>query len=166
MRIVIAAPASIDVSAMARDLAATEKARVIADPSRAACERYGFQTLYEMPLALQKQARRRLIADHIAGLKQNGSAVYDHSIFQWLADWMRWLWGDTPSEEWEAVLQEAAAAVPLYDRIEHVIDGPAAGYDGYRWLDARNGKQIERLMGQLYVDLGCADRVHHAGKRG
>jgi hypothetical protein len=166
MRLIIVAPPTIDISAIAKDLAAKEKATLVADPSRAACERYGFQTLYEMPVALQKQARRKLIADHIAALKKNGSAVYDHSIFQWLADWMRWLWGETPSEEWEAVLAEAASAIPLYDRIEHVTDGPAAGYDGYRWLDARNGQQIERLIRQLYVDLGCADRVHHAGKRG
>jgi hypothetical protein len=166
MRIVIAAPPTIDVSAMAKDLATKEKATLVADPSRGACERYGFQTLYEMPIALQKQARRKLIADHVASLRKNSSAVYDHSVFQWLADWMRWLWGETPSEEWEAVLAEATPAIALYDRIEHVAEGPAAGYDGYHWLDARNGKQIERLMRHLYADLGGADRVHHAGKRG
>ena len=166
MRIVIVAPPTIDVSGFARDLAAKEKATVVADPSRTACERYGFQTLYEMPLALQKAARRKLIADHIAALKKNGAAVYDHSVFQWLADWMRWLWSETPSEEWEAVLAEAAPAVPLYDRIEHLAEGPAAGYDGYRWLDARNGKQVERLIRHLYADLGCADRVQYASIRG
>jgi hypothetical protein len=166
MRLVIVAPPTIDVSALAKDLAAREKAILVPDPSRAACERYGFQTLYEMPLALQKQARRKLITDHIAALKKNGSAVYDHSIFQWLADWMRWLWSETPSEEWEAVLAEAVPAIPLYDRIEHVPAGPPAGYDGYRWLDARNGKQIDRLLRHLYEDLGCADRVQYAALRG
>ena len=165
MRLVIAAPPTIDVSAMAKDFAAREKATLIADPSRAACERYGYQTLYEMPLALQKQARRKLITDHIAALNKNKAAVFDHSVFQWLADWMRWLWGETPTEEWEAVLAEAKSAVPLYDKIEHVAEGPAAAYNGYTWLDQRNGQEIERLMRHLYVDFGCADRVHHGGRK-
>jgi hypothetical protein len=165
MRLVIAAPPTIDVSSIAQKLAERDKAVLIKDPSRAACDRYGFQTLYEMPLELQKAARRQLIADHVAALQGTKTAVFDHSIFQWLADWMRWLWGETPTEEWEAVLAEASAGVKLYDAIEHVSEGPAAGYNGYAWLDARNGKEIERLMRHLYVDLGCADRVRNAGGR-
>jgi hypothetical protein len=165
MRLVIAAPPTIDISALAKELAAKEKATLVTDPSRAACERYGFQTLYEMPRELQKQTRRRLIKEHIAVLQKGGSLVFDHSIFQWLADWMRWLWGETPTEEWEAVLAEASAGVKLYDAIEHVSKGPAAGYNGYTWLDQRNGQEIERLMRHLYVDLGCADRVRGAGDR-
>ena len=135
MRIVIVAPPTINVSAMAKDLAAKEKVALVTDPSRAACERYGFQTLYEMPLALQKKARRKLIADHIADLKKNGSAVYDHSVFQWLADWMRWLWSETPSEEWEAVLAEAGDVIlskaAIYAEAGEIFAGtqpkPAAG---------------------------------------
>jgi hypothetical protein len=165
MRLVIAAPPTIDVSAFAQGLADREKTRVIADPSRAACEKYGFQTLYEMPLDLQKTSRRRLIADHVAALEKSKSGVFDHSVIQWLADWMRWLWSETPTEEWESVLAQAQSAVKLYDVIEHVSEGPAAGYDGYRWLDARNGVQVERLMRHLYSDLGIADRVRHSGKR-
>jgi hypothetical protein len=159
MRLVIAAPPTIDVSAFAKQLAAREKATLITDPSRAACERYGYQTLYEMPLQLQKQARRKLITDHIAALQKGGSLVCDHSIFQWLADWMRWIWGETPTEEWEAVLAEATPAVKLYDAIEHVAEGPAASYNGYTWLDQRNGREIERLMRHLYADLGCVAKV-------
>jgi hypothetical protein len=165
MRLVIAAPPTIDVSKLAQDLAAKEKATLVTDPSRAACERYGYQTLYEMPLALQKQARRKLITDHIAALQKGGSMVCDHSIFQWLADWMRWIWGKTPTEEWEAVLAEAAPAVKLYDAIEHVAEGPAAGYNGYTWLDQRNGKEIERLMRHLYADLGCTEKVRFGGRK-
>ena len=165
MRLVIAAPPTIDVSALAKDLAAREKATLVTDPSRAACERYGYQTLYEMPVDLQKQTRRRLIVEHIATLQKSNAVVCDHSIFQWLADWMRWLWGATPTEEWEAVLAEASAGVKLYDAIQHVAEGPAASYNGYSWLDTRNGKEIERLMRHLYVDLGCADRVRGAGDR-
>jgi hypothetical protein len=164
MRLVISAPPTIDVSQLAKDLAAKEKATLVTDPSRAACERYGYQTLYEMPSALQKQARRKLITDHIAALQKGGALVCDHSIFQWLADWMRWLWGETPTEEWEAVLAEATPAVKLYDAIEHVSEGPAANYNGYTWLDKRNGNEIERLIRHLYVDLGCADRVRYSRK--
>src|SRR3954447_18729738 len=165
MRLVIAAPPTIDVSALAKELAAKHKATLVTDPSRAACERYGYQTLYEMPVELQKQTRRRLIAEHIATLQKGGSVVLDHSIFQWLADWMRWLWGQTPTEEWEVVFAEASAGVKLYDTIEHVSEGPAASYNGYSWLDQRNGREIERLMRHLYADLGCVDRVRHAGGR-
>jgi hypothetical protein len=164
MRLVIAAPPTIDVSELAKDLAAKDKATLITDPSRAACERYGYQTLYEMPIALQKQARRKLITDHIAALQKGGALVCDHSIFQWLADWMRWIWGETPTEEWEAVLAEAKPALKLYDRIEHISEGPAANYNGYTWLDKRNGAEIDRLMRHLYIDLGCADRVNFTGK--
>jgi hypothetical protein len=165
MRLVIAAPPTIDVSQLAKDLAAKGKATLVADPSRAACERYGYQTLYEMPIVLQKQTRRRLIAEHIAALQKGGSLVFDHSIFQWLADWMRWVWGDTPTEEWEAVLAEATPAIKLYDAIEHVSEGPAASYNGYSWLDKRNGNEIDRLMRHLYIDLGCAERVRFSGKQ-
>jgi len=164
MRLVIAAPPTIDVSKLAKDLAAKERATLVTDPSRAACERYGYQTLYEMPIDLQKQTRRKLIADHIAALQKGGSLVFDHSIFQWLADWMRWVWGETPTEEWEAVLAEAKPAIKLYDAIQHVSEGPAAGYNGYTWLDQRNGREIERLMRHLYDDLGCRDRVRFGGE--
>ena len=63
------------------------------------------------------------------------------------------------------MLAEASAGVKLYDAIQHVAEGPAASYNGYSWLDARNGKEIEQLMRHLYVDLGCADRVRGAGDR-
>jgi hypothetical protein len=166
MRLVIAAPPTIDVSKLAKDLAAKERATLVTDPSRAACERYGYQTLYEMPILQQKQARRLLITDHIAALQKGGSMVFDHSIFQWLADWMRWVWGQTPTEEWEAVLAEATPAIKFYDAIQHVTEGPAASYNGYTWLDKRNGQEIERLMRHLYTDLGCLDRVRFPALEG
>jgi hypothetical protein len=43
--------------------------------------------------------------------------------------------------------------------IHHVVAGPRAAYDAYRWLDARNAAQVERLMRALYRDFGCEARV-------
>src|SRR5450432_343159 len=153
MRHVICAPPAIDVSPFARTLAGG--GAIVADPSRALCERFGYQTLYEIPAALQKRLRRRLIGGHLEALQRNPDAVFDHSVLTWLADWMRWLWGETSTEEWESVLAEARTAVDLSDRIHHISDGPQAAYDGYRWLDARNSKQIEGILRGLYAQFGC-----------
>lgn len=158
MRQVISAPANIDVAAYAAKIAAG--APVIADPSRAMCERYGYQTLYEMPAALQKEVRRELIVAHGEALQRHADAVFDHSVFAWLADWMRWMWSHTPAEEWEGVLAAARPAIERSEAIHHVISGPRAAYDGYRWLDARNAVQVERLTRALYRDFGCEDRVN------
>jgi hypothetical protein len=160
MRQVISAPPTLDVSAFAARLAAG--GRIIADPTRAACERYGYQTLYEVPLGLQKELRRGLIRAHAEALQRDAGAVCDHSVFAWLADWMRWLWSHTPAEEWDAVLAEARPAVERSEVIHHVATGPAARYDGHRWLDAGNARQVERLMRSLYRELGCEDRVREA----
>ena len=154
MRQVISAPPTIDVSTFAARLGGA-----VADPSRQACERFGYQTLYEMPRALQKRVRRELIRAHAETLRQRPDAICDHSVFAWLADWMRWLWSDTPAEEWDAVLAEAGPAVERSELIHHVVDGPRAAYDGYRWLDAGNARQAERLMRGLYRDFGCEERV-------
>ena len=154
MRQVISAPPTIDVSTFA-----TKLGGAVPDPSRQACERFGYQTLYEMPRDLQKRVRRELIRAHAETLRQRPDAICDHSVFAWLADWMRWLWADTPAEEWDAVLAEAQPAIERSEVIHHVVDGPRAAYDGYRWLDAGNARQVERLMRGLYRDFGCEDRV-------
>jgi hypothetical protein len=160
MRQVISAPPTIDVSAFAKKLAGSSA--VIHDPSRALCERYGYQTLYEIPLELQKRLRLKLIADHAQALGVTGSVVCDHSVFAWLADWMRWIWGETKSAEWDAVLVAARPAIERSDVIHHVSAGPRAGYDGYRWLDSRNAAQVERLMRFIYDETGCRARVVEA----
>lgn len=157
MRQVISAPQAIDVSALCARLAAG--AAVVADPSRALCERYGYQTLYEVAPAEQKALRLELIRAHAQSLQASRDGLWDHSVFAWLADWMRWLWGETPSEEWEAVLAAARPAVEASEVIHHVVSGPRAAYDGYRWLDARNAAQAERLMRSLYRDFQCESRV-------
>lgn len=159
MRHIVSAPPHVDVSSIVEGLAKAHGLTIETDPSRKMCEAYGYQTIYEMPLDLQKRARRQLIETHIASLKKQDRLVCDHSIFTWLADWMRWLWSETPAEEWEAVLDLSRPAVALYGTIHHVADGKPAAYDGYRWLDRRNGVQIERLLRHLYVDFGCSDRV-------
>lgn len=157
MRHVISAPATIDVTALAARLAGG--AAVVRDPSRALCESYGYQTLYEIPQQLQKRLRREILRAHVEALRASPDAVCDHSVFAWLADWMRWLWSATPTEEWDSILAEAMPAIERSDSIHHVVDGPRAAYDGYRWLDRRNAAQAERLMRGLYREFGCEDRV-------
>lgn len=157
MRQVISAPPAFDVATLAGRLA--KGGKVVADPSRALCERYGFQTLYEVPAPLQKQVRRELIRTHAERLRKSADCVCDHSVFAFLADWMRWLWPETPTEEWEAVLVDAWPAVERSEKIHHVVAAPRADYDGYRWLDAGNAKQVEKLMRGLYRDFGCEARV-------
>jgi hypothetical protein len=157
MRQVISAAPSIDVSGFAAKVAG--QGGVIADPSRRACERFGYQTLYEVPATLQKRIRRDLIRAHAESLRDNRDAICDHSVFVWLADWMRWLWPETPTREWEEVLSEARPAVERSEVIYHVIAGPAASYDGYRWLDAGHAGQVERLARGLYREFGCESRV-------
>ncbi len=157
MRHVISAPATLDVSGLAARLARKDK--VVRDPSRRLCESYGYQTLYEVPVALQKQLRREAIRLHAEALRSSADAACDHSVFALLADWMRWLWSETPAQEWDAVLAEARTAVERSEAIHHVVDGPRAAYDGYRWLDARNAAQMEKLIRGLYREFDCEARV-------
>jgi hypothetical protein len=157
MRQVISAAPSLDVSTLAARLATG--AALVHDPSRALCQRYGYQTLYEVPKDLQKRLRRELIRGHAEQLRERPDGVFDHSVFLFLADWMRWLWGETPTEEWESVLVDAIPAVDRSEKIHHVVAAPRAGYDGYRWLDARNAKQVDKIMRGLYREFGCESRV-------
>lgn len=157
MRHVICAPPTLDIASYAKQIAGAKAVR--ADPARQLCARYGYQTLYEIPLELQKRLRRELIRDHAEALRLDADAVCDHSVFGWLADWMRWVWSETPSEEWESVLIEARPAIERSDVIHHVNSGPRSQYDGYKWLDARNGVQIDRLLRSLYREYGVEARV-------
>lgn len=134
---------------------------VVADPARALCESYGYQTLYETPTKQQTDLRLRLVKDHVATVTAGGSGVYDHAIFPWLADWMRWHWGATTSELWEAVIAAAAPAAVAYGKIIHITEGPRRSYDGYAWLDACNGAQVDRLIRHLYRDFGVEDKVEY-----
>jgi len=157
MRHVVSAPPTLDAAAFAASLASGGK--VFADPSRMLCAAYGYQTLYEIPAPLQKRLRLELISAHAQLLAADPNAVCDYSVFAWLADWMRWLWGATPTEEWEHVLRIARPAVEHSDVIHHLSSGPRAQYDGYRWLDGRNAEQLDALMRSLYRQFGCEGRV-------
>jgi len=157
MRQVISAAPALDIASFATKLAGGSAP--IADPSRELVKRYGYQTLYEVPRDLQKRLRRELIRGHAERLQSSPDAVFDHSVFVFLADWMRWLWSETPTEEWEAVLVEALPAVDRSERIHHVVTAPRGDYDGYRWLDMRNAKQMEVLMRGLYRQFDCESRV-------
>lgn len=157
MRQVISAPPTLDISRFAARLAGGT--RVVVDPTRELCGRHGYQTLYEVPVELQKALRLELLIGHGKALAGAREGVWDHGVFAWLADWMRWLWSETPAEEWERVLEAARPAVEGSDVIHHVTAAPLAAYDGYRWLDARNAAQVERLMRALYRDFGCESRV-------
>ncbi len=109
-------------------------------------------------MTLQKRLRRELIRAHAESLQQNREAVCDHSVFVWLADWMRWLWSETPAAGWEEVLAEARQAVE-----RSLVDPPRVRrprrLDGYRWLDPGHARQLERLTRCLYRELGCEARV-------
>ncbi|MBX3455250.1 hypothetical protein [Ferrovibrio sp.] len=158
MSIAISAAPHIDTSALVKKLAGESKLDLVADPTPALVRAYGFQTLYDMPLPLQTDIRKRLITEHKAALVGK-PALFEHAVFPWLADWMRWHWGQTPAEAWEEIIALGKACAASYGRIVHVADGPRKGYDGYAWLDVRNGKQIDILLHQLYAQLGVTDKV-------
>ena len=160
MRQVISAAPALDIASLATKLAGS--AAPIVDPSRELVKRYGYQTLYEVPRDLQKRLRRELIRGHAERLQSSPDGVFDHSVFLFLADWMRWLWSETPTEEWESVLMDARPAVMRSERIHHVVTAPRGGYDGYRWLDLRNAKQMDTLMRGLYREFDCESRVVEA----
>lgn len=159
MKIVVSAPPAIDTGAFVADLAAQHGVTAIHDPTRALCASYSFQTLYEMPDALEAATRLKLIEDHLATLKLPGTAVFDHSVFPWVADWMRWFWGQTTTEHWEEVVAIVKECVSLYSEVHHITDGPRLGYNGYTWLDRRNNDQILELLGLLHLQYSATDRV-------
>lgn len=158
MLIAISAPPDVDKSAVAQRLAGNG-APIEGDPSKALCHSYGFQTLYEMPADLQKTARRRLLTEHLARLEDGRDGVFAFSAVEWLADWMRWLWSATPTEEWEEIVALAQRCIARYDVIHHLDSGPKKAYDGFVWFDRRNAEQQRLLMHMLYGSLGVAGKV-------
>jgi hypothetical protein len=153
MKIVISAPPTLDIGAYAQSLAGRYKAELVQDPTHKLCQSYGFQTVYRMPHDLQRQVRLAALREHASVLKDGKPAVHAFSAFSWAADWMRWFWSATPTEEWENVLTEMRGVVASYSEIYHITDGPQRGYDGYHWLDQRNAAEIERLMRHLYTEF-------------
>jgi hypothetical protein len=123
------------------------------------CNAWGFQTLYEMPAALQKQVRRQLLTTHLDRLRNGAGGIFEFSAIEWIADWMRWCWSSTPTEEWEAVLETADACLAHYDAVYHLESGDVRAYDGFVWFDKRNAAQQLRLMRMLYRDRGVESKV-------
>jgi hypothetical protein len=159
MIIAIAAAPPIDTDELARQLAAQYGLTVHDDPAPRICREFGFQTLYEMPHALQADVRNHLLVEHAQLVEAGRDLLLNYSIFNYLADWMRWFWTETPTERWADVLASATRVVSRYDRIHHVGTGARRKYDGYIWFDARNASQIDRLIRALYTDLNASDRV-------
>lgn len=159
MIISISSSPIVDTSGLVAELSKKYNLPVIADPMRQACERRRFQTIYDMPGDLQKEVRWSLLKDHLGWLKGKASGLLDFSPVAWCADWMRWMWSDTPTAEWEKVFRVLGECVAEYDRIYHVVNGPLRPYDGYVWRDANNAKQVEGLMRFLYQELGVMEKI-------
>ena len=163
MTIIVTGPPNIDVRARALDVARSQGAVFIGDPTALFCKHQGFQTLYEMPAATQTESRLALLREHRARVEE-GHAVFDHSIIGWLADWMRWHWGKTTTEAWDRILDEARLSTRRYVHIEHLEAGPARCYDGHAWLDPGHARQVDRLMRFLYGEFGLDGRVSFVGR--
>ncbi|HEY2846596.1 MAG TPA: hypothetical protein VGI80_02200 [Pyrinomonadaceae bacterium] len=159
MIIAISSPPPVDTSELAAELAGKYGLRVVVDPAPALCKEYGFQTLYDMPRELQAEIRERLICEHADQAMSSDALLFNFSVFEYLADWMRWFWSDTPTEKWDAILATAAKAIAKYDEIYHVDSGKSLEYDGYIWFDSRNTSQIDGLLKGLYADLKVTDKL-------
>ena len=159
MIISISSSPPFDTTELAQKLAEKNGLRIIDDPAPALCRGYGFQTLYDMPQKLQGEVRERLIREHSDFVKTNNDVLLNFSVFEYLADWMRWSWSNTPTEKWEEILSVASETAQLYDQIHHVEDGKLREYDGYVWFDERNSHQLNGLLKYLYGEMNCSEKV-------
>ena len=112
-----------------------------------------------MPPELQADIRQKILFEEIDRLKTSDNVLFNYSLFGFLADWMRWFWGNTTTEKWEEICRESTEAVKKYDQIYHVDSGDAGEYDGYVWFDKRNAQQINLLLKNLYSDFGVLDNM-------
>ena len=159
MIIAISAAPPVDTSELAQKLAAQHNLKIHEDPAPQICKDYGFQTLYDMPYELQTEIRDKLISEHAALVSENNNLLLNYSIFNYLADWMRWHWAHTPTEKWERIQSLASEIVARYDKIYHVADGKQRDYNGYVWFDRRNAVQINKLLEYLYSELNVLDKL-------
>lgn len=159
MIVAVSAAPVYDKTAVVARLAAEHDLQVVHDPAPQLCERHGFQTLYEMPVELQRACRVQLLEDHLDFVRSNDDVVFDHSVIEWLADWMRWFWSATPTAAWAETLELGREAAARYGELYHLSGGPPRPYDGYAWLDAGNARQVDALMRFLYRELGVHGAV-------
>ena len=134
--------------------------KVISDATKSICGSHGFQALYDMPKELQKQIRWQMLEVHLKDLKDDG-VLTEFNCFAWLADWMRWGWNSIPTEEWDQVIDLARQCTQQYDQVFVTTDLPYKDYDGYAWLDKRNGAQVTELIRFLLSQLGAAEKIVH-----
>lgn len=159
MIIAISSPPSFETSDLAKKLAEQHGLKIIEDPAPQICKEYGFQTLYDMPFELQSEIRERLIFEHAQFVKDNENILLNFSVTEFLADWMRWFWANTPTEKWEKVMVAGSGTANRYDKIYHVEEGESKEYDGYVWFDKRNIKQINSLLKYLYEDMNLTEKI-------
>lgn len=159
MIIAISSPPPIDKTELAEKLAEQYNLKIIEDPSPQICKQYGFQTIYDMPTSLQTEIRERLIREHTDFVKANDDLLLNFSVFEFLADWMRWFWANTPTEKWEEIMLVANEAFDRYDEIYHIEKGAARNYDGYIWFDKRNASQINSLLKHLYTENNVSEKI-------
>jgi hypothetical protein len=165
MILAVSAAPTVDCSRLLARLAAERGLQPVPDPGREACAAFGFQTLYDLPDPLQRLVRTDLLKRHARLVCDRGDLLLGFSVVEWLADWMRWFWRGTSTDEWEHVLALGAEAARRYDVVYHVEGNDSRPYDGYAWLDRRNARQVNRLMLYLYGELGIGSRVRHEDLR-
>jgi hypothetical protein len=158
--IAISSAPGVDKSSLVSELSERFSLTAERDPVPGVCRSWGFQTLYEMPLPLQREVRLSLLRFHRDSVVSGRPAIYGFSAFEMLADWMRWFWSSTPTEAWEEVLTLAADCAAGYDAVYHLSGGPCLPYNGFTWFDRRNASQQERLIRSLYLELGVREKVH------
>lgn len=160
MKIAITSVPTLDCHVYANELAASHRCSVFENPARGLCRELDFQTLYDIPVPDQLDVRLRLMTMHAQQLA-SGNGVHMISVIDMLADWARWLWSDTTSEKWEAVLHTGRQIAMHYDEVHWLRQGPARSYNGYDWLDARNAAQIGALIPFIaeQLDIGSKLRV-------
>lgn len=159
MIIAISSPPPIETKGLAKKLAKQHGLKIIENPAPQLCQQYGFQTLYDMPFGLQSEIREKLIYEHAEFVKSNENVLLNFSVMEFLADWMRWFWATTPTEQWENLLIAGNKAAACYDKIYHIEEGELKDYDGYVWFDKRNCNQINNLLKYLYSEMNCSDKI-------
>ncbi|MFS8084620.1 MAG: hypothetical protein ACMG6H_03255 [Acidobacteriota bacterium] len=162
MIIAVSAPPIVDKTQAAQALAEKYHLTAHEDPMRAACEDYGFQTIYEMPEQLQGELREQLATAHVDLLSQPGDLLLNYSVVEWVADWMRWSWNGISAEGWSKIIGLARSSASQYDQIIHLDHGTTKPYDGYVWLDKTNSEQVNRLMKHLYEELDLMEKVRYS----
>jgi|GEM_PF-1648673 len=166
MIIAITAAPIVDRGKCADVLKKKHSCRSVEDPMKECCTAYGFQTIYDMPASLQKKARTDLLYDHLNYLKGlSNNIILEYSVVEWVADWMRWFWGKTTTDEWNRVTGISRECLTYYDQIYHLEGGKRRSYDGYFWLDAGNSRQINDIMKYLYKYFEIENKIMLSSSR-